>query len=132
MLAVDDDLAEAVRRIGAEGVDVVLGFLWGDVGAAVLDALARSAPHPQHRIDWVNLGALDGAAVPLDANLLRMSDLHVWGSGAGAYSPGRRREMVDAALDLAARGVTAVDVQERRLADVATTWDDRGRLVYLP
>lgn len=39
--------------------------------------------------------------------------------------------MTDAALDLAARGVIEVDVQRRALADVGTTWNDRGRLVYL-
>ena len=51
---------------------------------------------------------MDGAAVPLDATLLRMSDLHVWGSGAGAYSVERRGAAVDAALGLAARGVSTV------------------------
>jgi hypothetical protein len=30
------------------------------------------------------------------------------------------------------RGVISVDVQQRELADVANTWGDRGRLVYLP
>lgn len=132
VIPIDDGLEDALARIGAGGVDVVLDFLWGGVAATALAALARSAPHPQHRIDWVNLGALDGAGVPLDASLLRMSDLHVWGSGAGAYPAERRRDAVDAALDLAARGVIAVDVEERRLADVGTTWNDRGRLVYTP
>ena len=132
VLPIDDDLQSAVERLGADGVDVVLDFLWGDLAASMLPVLARTAPHPQYRIDWVNLGALDGVHVPLDSTLLRMSDLHVWGSGAGAYSPERRRTMVDAALDLAAKDVIAVDVEERALADVATTWTDSGRLVYLP
>ena len=132
VIPIDDRLESAVSRVGAEGVDVVLDFLWGDVAATALPALARSAPHPQYRIDWVNLGALDGVHVPLDSSLLRMSDLHVWGSGAGAYSPERRREMTDAALDLAARGVIEVAVQERRLSEVGDTWGDPGRLVYVP
>lgn len=132
VIALGDGLEAAIERLGADGVDVVLDFLWGDTAAVVLPALARSAPHPRYRIDWVNLGALDGSQVPLDSTLLRMSDLHVWGSGAGAYSPERRRDMVDTALDLAARGVITVDVQQRRLADVGSTWTDSGRLVYLP
>ncbi len=132
VVAIDDDPEGAIERIGAEGVDVVLDFLWGETAATALPALARTAPHPQHRIDWVNLGNLSGVHVPLDSLLLRMSDLHIWGSGAGAYSPERRREMVDATLYLAARGVIAVDVEEHPLADVATTWTDRGRLVYVP
>ena len=132
VIPLGDGLGAALTRIGSDGVDVVLDFLWGGVATTAMAALARSAPHPQHRIDWVNLGALDGATIPLDATLLRMSDLHVWGSGAGAYSPDRRREAVDATLDLAARGVIAVDVEERRLADVGATWNDRGRLVYTP
>jgi NADPH:quinone reductase-like Zn-dependent oxidoreductase len=132
VIPIDDRLEDAVARVGADGVDVVLDFLWGDTATKALRALARSAPHPQYRIDWVNLGALGGVQVPLDASLMRMSDLHVWGSGAGAYSPERRREMTDAALDLAAKGVIAVDVQERSLADVGETWSDRGRLVYVP
>ena len=132
IIPLDDGLDAALARVGAEGVDVVLDFLWGDIASTAVPALARSAPHPQHRIDWVNLGALDGAQVPLDATLLRMSDLHIWGSGAGAYSPERRRALADAALDLAARGVIEVDIQRHRLADVGSTWNDRGRLVYVP
>lgn len=130
-IPIDDGMVDAVARVGAEGVDIVLDFLWGDVGSKVTTALARSAPGPKHRIDWVNLGALDGTSVPFDATLLRMSDLHVWGSGAGAYSPERRRDMTDAALDLAARGVIEVDIEPRALADVGSTWNDHGRLVYL-
>lgn len=131
-VAIDDDLSTAIDRIAAEGVDIVLDFLWGDVASTVQTALARSAPHPQHRMDWVNLGSLAGATVPFDSTLLRMADLHVWGSGLGAYSAERRRDLVVAALDLAARGIISVDVEERRLADVGSTWSDRGRLVYRP
>jgi NADPH:quinone reductase-like Zn-dependent oxidoreductase len=132
VIPLDDDLEAALTRVGADGVDVVLDFLWGETAITAMPALARTAPHPQYRIDWVNLGALDGVHVPLDSTLLRMADLHVWGSGAGAYSPERRRDLADAALDLAARGVIEVDIQRRRLADVSTTWGDSGRLVYSP
>ena len=132
VIPIDDGLESALERVASEGVDVVLDFLWGETAAIALPVLARTAPHPQYRMDWVNLGALGGAHVPLDSTLLRQSDLHVWGSGAGAYSPERRRDMVDAVLDLAANGVIAVDVQERSLTDVGTTWTDRGRLVYVP
>lgn len=130
VIPLDGNLDDAITGIGADGVDIVLDFLWGDSAATTMAALARSAPHPQHRIDWVNLGALDGVHVPLDSTLMRMSDLHVWGSGAGAYSLERRREMIDAALDLAARGVIEVDIQQHPLADIGSTWNDRGRLVY--
>lgn len=132
VVPINDDLESAMTRVGSEGVDIVLDFLWGDPAAVILPALARSAPHPQYRIDWVNLGALGGPGISLDSTLLRMSDLHIWGSGAGAYPAERRQEVVDAALDLAARGVISVDVFERRLRDVGSTWNDPGRLVYLP
>jgi len=132
VIPLDDNLVAELARVGADGVDVVLDFLWGETANVAIPALASSAPHPQYRIDWVNLGALDGVHVPLDATHLRMADLHVWGSGAGAYSPERRRDLVDAALALASQGVIEVDVQRRQLADAASTWGDRGRLVYLP
>jgi NADPH:quinone reductase-like Zn-dependent oxidoreductase len=132
VIPLDENLDAALARVGADGVDVVLDFLWGDTANTAIPALARNAPHPQYRIDWVNLGALDGVQVPLDSTHLRMADLHVWGSGAGAYAPERRRDLADAALDLAARGVIEVDIQRRNLADIAATWDDRGRLVYIP
>ena len=132
IIPLDDNLDSALARVGADGVDVVLDFLWGDTANTALPALARSSPHPQYRIDWVNLGALDGVHVPLDSTLLRMADLHVWGSGAGAYSPERRRDLADSALDLAERGIIEVDIQRHPLADIGSTWNDRGRLVYLP
>jgi NADPH:quinone reductase-like Zn-dependent oxidoreductase len=132
VIPLDEKLDAALARVGVDGVDVVLDFLWGETAITAIPALARTSPHPQYRIDWVNLGALDGVHVPLDSTLLRMADLHVWGSGAGAYTPERRRDLADAALDLAARGVIEVDIQRRNLADVASTWHDRGRLVYVP
>lgn len=132
VFALDDRLADNLARVGADGIDVVLDFLWGDIGATVLPTLARVAPHPQYRIDWVNLGVLDGAHISLDGTLLRQADLHIWGNGVNAYSPERKRDLVDAALDLAARGHIAVDIQPRKLADVESTWGDRGRLVYTP
>jgi NADPH:quinone reductase-like Zn-dependent oxidoreductase len=132
VIPIDDNLDAALARVGADGVDVVLDFLWGDTALIAIPALARTAPHPQHRIDWVNLGALDGVHVPLDSTHLRMADLHVWGSGAGAYSPERRRDLADAALELAARGVIKVDVKRRNLADVASAWHEPGRLVFVP
>lgn len=132
VVPLDDDLEANVARLGAEGVDIVVDFLWGDAGAQVMRTLARTAPSPRHRIDWINSGAMDGAAFSFDAALLRMSDLHVWGSGAGAYAPERMREMAVTALDLAARGVVTVDVEQRRLADVGETWNDGGRLVFVP
>ena len=131
VIPLDTNLGSELARVGTDGVDVVLDFLWGDTANTAIPALARSAPNPQHRIDWVNLGALDGVNVPLDSTLLRMADLHVWGSGAGAYSTERRRDLADAALDLAARGIIQVDIERHALADIASTWDDRGRLVYL-
>ena len=132
VVPLDDNLDSELARVGAEGVDIVLDFLWGNAAHTAMAALARTVPHPQYRIDWVNLGALDGVQVPLDSTLLRKADLHVWGSGAGAYSPERRRDLADAALDLASRRLIAVDIQRRHLADVGTTWSDRGRIVYLP
>jgi NADPH:quinone reductase-like Zn-dependent oxidoreductase len=132
IIPLDEKLDSAIAHIGADGVDVVLDFLWGEVATTAMGALARSAPHPQHRIDWVNLGALDGVHVPLDSTLMRMSDLHVWGSGAGAYSVERRRDMIDAALDLASRGIIEVDIQRHPLAEVEATWNGKGRLVYIP
>jgi len=132
VIPLGDGLEAALARVGADGVDVVLDFLWGDTATTAIPALARTAPHPQYRIDWVNLGALDGVQVPLDSTHLRMADLHVWGSGAGAYSPERRRDLADAALDLAARGVIEVEIEPRHLADVTATWGDGGRLVYVP
>jgi len=131
VIPLGDNLEAELSRVGADGVDVVLDFLWGETAITAIPALARTAPHPQYRMDWVNLGALDGVHVPLDSTVLRMADLHVWGSGAGAYSPERRRDLADAALDLAARGVIEVDIQQRNLSDVKTTWSDTGRLVYL-
>jgi NADPH:quinone reductase-like Zn-dependent oxidoreductase len=132
VIPLDDKLDAALARVGADGVDVVLDFLWGDTAITAIPALARTAPHPQYRIDWINLGALDGVHVPIDSTHLRMADLHLWGSGAGAYSLERRRDLADAALDLAARGVIQVDVRQHGLSDVAATWGDRGRLVYIP
>lgn len=132
VLPIDGELDAALASVGADGVDIVLDFLWGDVAGAAMSTLTRTAPSPVRRLDWINIGAVAGTTFPFDATFTRMADLHVWGSGAGAYSIERRSAAVDAALELAARGVVAVDIEERPLARIEATWSEPGRLVYTP
>jgi NADPH:quinone reductase-like Zn-dependent oxidoreductase len=132
IVPLDDGFGAAMTRIGASGVDVVLDFLWGTPASEAMQALVQSAPTPMHRIDWVNVGQMAGADIPVGAFMLRSANLHVWGSGAGAYTPAERAEAADAILALAARGHISVAVEERPLSDLEATWQDPGRLVYLP
>jgi NADPH:quinone reductase-like Zn-dependent oxidoreductase len=132
VIPIDTDLGPALTRAAEGGVDVVLDFVWGDAATVTMTAAAGVAPSPAHRIDWVNIGSLGGTDIPISATLLRAADLHVWGSGAGAYSGAERGRVTLATLDLAARGTLQVDIEERPLSDLDTTWSAAGRSVYVP
>lgn len=132
VVPLDDRFGATMERIGRSGVDVVLDFLWGPAAAEAMQVLAQSAPSPTHRIDWVNIGSMAGMDIPVGALMLRSANLHVWGSGAGAYSAAERTEAADAALRLAGRGRIAVAVEEHPLSELEATWRSQGRLVYRP
>ncbi|NQX13240.1 zinc-binding alcohol dehydrogenase family protein [Microbacteriaceae bacterium VKM Ac-2855] len=132
-VTVDEQLTARIRAAAPEGIDVVLDYLWGPVAEAALEALRRNGlSHTAARTSYVQIGALAGARVGLDAALLRSSNVTVFGSGAGSIEPRLLLAEVPKILALAASGGIRLDVRAVPLAEVATQWASTDRLVFVP
>ncbi|SMH42291.1 NADPH:quinone reductase [Rathayibacter oskolensis] len=124
------DLAASLRGAAPDGIDVVLDYLWGPVAEAALEALRRTGlGHTAASTTYVQLGALAGTRVSLDASLLRSSSLSITGSGAGSIDPRLLLAELPEILALAAEGGLALPLRAVPLADLEAAWSSTDRLV---
>ena len=131
------DLADAFRREAAEGLDVVVDFVWGPVTEALISVLVQPDLHAAAHggeLRLVEVGAMGGPAIALPGGALRGARLTILGSGTGNYPPrGVLATFIADILARAARGEIGVETVARPLAEVAQAWaaPDDGRRVVL-
>ncbi|WP_440708170.1 quinone oxidoreductase family protein [Herbiconiux sp. YIM B11900] len=129
-VAIDDGLADGIRSAAPEGIDVVLDYVWGPVAETALEALRRSGlSHASSGTSYVQIGALAGSRIGLDAALLRSSGVTIMGSGAGSIAPRLLLQELPKILDLAASGGIGLPIRVAPLSAVEREWNEPGRLV---
>lgn len=129
---IHDDPAESLAAAFADGIDVVLDYLWGPVAEMALGALrAHSLTESRSPVQYLQIGAVAGRDIALDAAILRARPISIRGSGGGSIDPMLMLRELPSILDYAASGELSIDVRTAPLSDVAEAWvDDRpGRLV---
>jgi NADPH:quinone reductase-like Zn-dependent oxidoreductase len=127
-----EELTTALSAAASDGLDVVLDYLWGPVAEAALDALrSRSLSDGGSAVQYVQIGALAGRTVALDAAILRARRITISGSGGGSIDPALLFRELPKLLEAAAAGLLTTPVRTAPLADVASAWvtDAPGRLV---
>ncbi len=128
-------LVSAFRAELANGIDVVLDYLWGAPAEALLDAVVQKGlDHDASRIRYIQIGNSAGPNITLPAAVLRSSGLELLGSGFGSVSMDK--------LFASLRGILAAAVKEpfhmklttAPLRDVERLWNAAGeaRLVFVP
>jgi NADPH:quinone reductase-like Zn-dependent oxidoreductase len=134
----DDRLAAAfAAEFRAHGCDVVLDYLWGHPTEVLLGAVTHYDVQPRsQRVRLVQAGEMAGAAITLQAEVLRSGGLEILGQGTGTMPPlDVITGMLGELLDLLAAGTLRVDVDEVPLSAVSEIWtsDQRGRRpVFVP
>jgi len=78
-----DSLAHALTPHLAEGIDVVLDYLWGPSARAILTTAAKVLPK-SYPLRFVQIGTIGGAELTLPGAVLRASALTLLGSGIGS------------------------------------------------
>jgi len=73
-------LEDSFKQHFAEGVDVVLDYLWGQTARSLLIAAAKA----EAAIRFVQIGSLSGQEIALPAAVLRSSAITLMGSGLGS------------------------------------------------
>lgn len=115
----------------AQGVDVVLDYLWGMSAERLLIAAAKAGPDGVP-IRFIQIGTASGADITLPGAALRSSSLELMGSGIGSISLERLLAAVAGVLDAAKAADLRLPVREVPLTDVEATWSasDEARTVF--
>ncbi|MCM2291509.1 zinc-binding alcohol dehydrogenase family protein [Allorhizobium sp. BGMRC 0089] len=128
----EDEIEAALRPHFANGVDVVLDYLWGPSARAILIAGAKAAPEGVP-IRFVQIGSISGSEISLPAAVLRSSSIAMKGSGLGSVSLPRLVATIDSLFKAATSAGLSLDHRAVPLSNVAASWQDDGqRIVYLP
>jgi len=110
----------ALRDVAPRGVDVIVDYLWGSVGAAALPVAALGAR-------LVQVGTVAGDELPLSGELLRSRSIDVLGFVSFRAPANVRAETYQHLVTLAAKGDLEVGIERYALASVAAAWSHRPK-----
>ena len=125
-----DALAAELPALMADGIDVVLDYLWGESALAIMEAAVRGGDHV---VRFVQIGSLSAQEIPLHSHLLRASGLTLMGSGLGSVSNADLIGSLAELLQAAGQHAFSVPFKPRPLSEVETAWDEddsRCRTVF--
>lgn len=120
---VEDETAleGSFKKVFAEGVDVVIDYLWGKSAERLLVAAAKAAPEAVP-IRFVQIGALSGADITLPSVVLRSSAIALMGSGIGSVPIEPLVACIRALLDAVVPAGFKIATKPVPLADVEWAW----------
>ncbi|SII72858.1 Putative zinc-binding alcohol dehydrogenase [Mycobacteroides abscessus subsp. bolletii] len=123
-----DDLTEAITaRHATRPFDTVLDYLWGSPAEQTLSALAASHPSAHfHATRFVQIGAMSGESISVNASTLRSTGITLSGVGIGSVPPEALQHARTEALPKLFAMINSGDLQlqtlARPLADIETIW----------
>ncbi len=128
-----DALADAFAAAFADGIDIVLDYLWGFSAELLLAAAVKASPTGKP-IRYVEIGAASGAEIRLPGALLRSSGLELTGSGIGSVSLERLAAAVAGVFAAARPAGLKLATRQVPLAEVEAIWPltDGERIVLVP
>jgi NADPH:quinone reductase-like Zn-dependent oxidoreductase len=112
----------------AEGVDVVIDYLWGKSAERLLIAGAKAGADGVP-IRFVQIGSMSGAEITLPSAVLRSSAITLMGSGLGSVSYDRLLASIKGLLHAAKPSGFKIGFKTVPLSDVEQVWpkDDNAR-----
>lgn len=127
-----ESVADALTPHLAEGVDVVLDYLWGASARTLLTTAAKVLPEG-YPLRFVQIGTIGGAELSLPGAVLRASAITLLGSGIGSIARPRLLEAVKGVLQAATVAQLEVDIAPVPLSALGDYWDAdrRARTVFL-
>ena len=129
-----DTLEAAFRHEFANGVDIVLDYLWGASAETLIVAAAR-AGRDAVPIRFVQIGAMSGNDIRLPSAALRSSALQLMGSGIGSIPQPRILAAIRGVLEAAPLAGFRIATRAVPLSEVGTAWaapDLTSRIVFVP
>lgn len=123
-----DDLTDSITaRHAARPFDAVLDYLWGSPAEQTLNALAASHSSAHfHATRFVQIGAMAGETVSVNASTLRSTGITLSGVGIGSVPPEAllraRTEALPKLFAMLDSGDLQLQTLARPLADIETVW----------
>jgi NADPH:quinone reductase-like Zn-dependent oxidoreductase len=131
----EEALREAFAVECAQGIDLVIDYLWGRPTELLLEALATGfKASATRRTRLVEVGTSAGPNITLPGAVLRSIDLHLLGSGFGSAALDKILAAIPELFRLAAERKLTIDVEPVPLAQVESAWNrsEKGRrLVFI-
>lgn len=119
----DEVVRAAFLAEAAQGIDVVIDYLWGRPTELLLEALAKGFnPRAARSTRLVEVGESAGKTITLPGATLRSIDLKLLGSGFGSVPLASILSAIPGLFAMAASGALRIDVEAVPLADVETAW----------
>jgi NADPH:quinone reductase-like Zn-dependent oxidoreductase len=116
----------------AQGVDVVLDYLWGPSAERLLVAAAKAGADAVP-IRFVQIGSVGGSDITLPSAVLRSSAIELMGSGIGSIPFHRFVDAIGGLLRAAAPGGFQIATKAVALSEVEEAWprdDSKRRTVF--
>ncbi|WP_347557613.1 zinc-binding alcohol dehydrogenase family protein [Robbsia sp. KACC 23696] len=128
----DAALAEALKPHLAEGVDVVLDYLWGPSARTILTTAAKALPE-SYPMRFVEIGSIGGGELSLPGAVLRASAITLLGSGIGSVPMAGLLRSIHGVLHAALPAKLEIDIATAPLSALADHWasEGRARIVFL-
>ena len=117
---------QALTTTFADGLDVVVDYLWGTSARTIIIAVAK-AVEDAHPVRFVQVGEASREAVELPGAALRSSAIQIMGSGLKSVPLPKLMEGIRQTFDLAAHGKLFLPTKAVPLSTVTENWDAPGR-----
>jgi NADPH2:quinone reductase len=128
----EEAIAEALAKEVANGIDVVIDYVWGRPAELALETLAKGfKATATHATRFIQVGSMAGRNINLPAEVLRAVDLTLKGSGFGSASLETIFAAIPQLFDQAAAGKLTIDVEPVPLSEVESAWNrvEKGRRI---
>ncbi len=126
-LVEDGDAIEAsFMQSFAEGVDVVLDYLWGPSAERLLIAAAR-AGEDSAPLRYVEIGSASARNITLPSAVLRAKAIELMGSGTGSVPMHRMTAVIGQLMYAAVPAKLRIATRQVPLSTVAEEWSSEGR-----
>lgn len=113
---------EELQETFAEGIDVVLDYLWGDSALAIMKAVAQFGGSRVTR--FVSIGASSGQAeINLPSAILRSSSIEIIGSGVKSASMKELLTAISGVFEWAAKDKITIPTTTFDLKDIEAAFD---------
>ncbi len=120
------DFEQALTTVFADGLDVVVDYLWGTSGRTIIVAVAK-AVEDAHPVRFVQVGEASREPVEVPAASLRSSAIQIMGSGLKSVPLPKLLEGVRQTFDLAAHGKLYLPIEVVPLSTVTENWEAAGK-----